>query len=64
MEHAIPAKVPMDLLLSLSASEKIAVIGALWDSIPDADAAGPVPQWQLDELQRREAAEAFAMRRL
>jgi putative addiction module component (TIGR02574 family) len=50
----------MDLLLSLSGAEKISVIAALWDSIPDAAAAGAVPQWQVDELNRREAAEAVA----
>ncbi len=60
MESSVPDSVPMDLLLSLSAAEKIAVIGALWDSIPDPAAVGPIPQWQLDDLQRREAAEATA----
>jgi putative addiction module component (TIGR02574 family) len=60
METSIPESVPMNLLLALSTTEKIALIAALWDSIPDAAAAEPVPQWQLDELDRREAAQAAA----
>ena len=60
MECAIPTSVPMDQLLALSPPEKIAVIGALWDSMEDAAAAGPLPSWQLDELARRLDADLAA----
>ena len=54
MESSVPASVPMKDLLALSAIEKIAVIGALWDSIEEG--AAPIPAWQLEELDRREAS--------
>jgi putative addiction module component (TIGR02574 family) len=38
-------------LAKLSAAERIALIGDIWDSIPDADA--PLPQAQSEELLRR-----------
>ena len=60
MDSPIPATVPMSQLLALSPPEKIAVIGAVWDSIDDPAAAGPLPAWQLEELNRRELADSAA----
>jgi putative addiction module component (TIGR02574 family) len=54
MDIQLPPNVPMSELLALSVPEKIALIGALTDSIE----ALPLPQWQLDELKRRDEAES------
>jgi putative addiction module component (TIGR02574 family) len=53
MEIQIPPSVPLSELLALSVPEKLALIGALSDSIETL----PLPQWQLEELERRDAAE-------
>jgi len=39
----------------LSASERLHLIGLLWDSIPDDVPFSP-PQWHIDELEKRLAA--------
>jgi putative addiction module component (TIGR02574 family) len=36
--------------------DRIQEISDLWDSIPDKDAALPVPAWHLAELKKRHAA--------
>ena len=46
----------VDALLALSTPEKIALIGVLWDSIDDGEGL-PLPDWQVDELKRREAVD-------
>src|SRR5437773_7341118 len=43
----------------LSVPQKLAMIGVLWDSIPDSLEALPVPEWHQQELERR-LAEADA----
>jgi putative addiction module component (TIGR02574 family) len=43
----------------LTISERLDLISALWDSIPDSDKAFPVPDWHRRELERR-LAEADA----
>jgi putative addiction module component (TIGR02574 family) len=43
----------------LSVSERLELIGLLWDSIDETDPEAPTPAWHLRELaQRRAAAEA------
>jgi putative addiction module component (TIGR02574 family) len=54
MDTPIPASIPLEELLALSVLEKIAVIGVLWDSIDERDSI-PIPDWQLEELDRRAA---------
>jgi putative addiction module component (TIGR02574 family) len=56
METPLPPTVPIGQLLALSVPEKLALIDVLADSIDDV----PTPSWHLDELSRREAAEAVA----
>jgi putative addiction module component (TIGR02574 family) len=53
METQLPSSVPLNELLALSVPEKLALIGALSDSIEPL----PVPSWQLDELARRQQAD-------
>ena len=55
MATTIPSSV-VDALLALSAPEKIALIGVLWDSINDGEGL-PLPAWQVEELNRREAVD-------
>ena len=55
MDTPIPASVPLDDLLALTTLEKIALIGVLWDSIDEQESI-PIPDWQLEELDRRAAA--------
>ena len=59
MNSSLPAGVPLNDLLALSVPEKIAIIGALWDSIEDVPNS-PLPQWQIDELERRDAADELS----
>ena len=43
----------------LNTSERLELIGLLWDSIVDADVNAAIPEWHLRELeQRRAEAEA------
>lgn len=45
----------LDLLNKpLSVSERLDLIGLLWDSIPDDEL--PIPEWHREELERRLAA--------
>ncbi|MBI3824276.1 MAG: addiction module protein [Planctomycetes bacterium] len=39
--------------MSLSVEEKLQFISALWDSMTQNPASFPVPDWQLEELDRR-----------
>ncbi len=55
MDPATPANVPLNELLALTAVEKIALIGVLWDSIEESKV--PIPAWQLEELDRRDTEE-------
>jgi putative addiction module component (TIGR02574 family) len=54
MDTQLPDSVPLSQLLALSGAQKVALISALWDSIDESDV--PIPDWQLEELERREAA--------
>jgi putative addiction module component (TIGR02574 family) len=40
----------------LSVAERLELIGLIWDSISDAEAPGPIPEWHQRELERRLAA--------
>jgi putative addiction module component (TIGR02574 family) len=37
-------------------TQRLELIGELWDSIPDSVEALPIPDWHRDELERRLAA--------
>jgi putative addiction module component (TIGR02574 family) len=39
----------------LTASERLELIGLIWDSVPEGE-MGPPPEWHLRELERRRAA--------
>jgi putative addiction module component (TIGR02574 family) len=43
----------LEQAMNLTAEEKLELIGALWDSMAEHPESIPVPQWQLDELERR-----------
>jgi putative addiction module component (TIGR02574 family) len=40
-------------LLELPADDRFTLIEALWDSLAQAPESVPIPQWHLDELDRR-----------
>ncbi len=40
----------------LSTSDRLELIGLLWDSITDTDPYAPVPEWHLEVVARRRAA--------
>jgi len=40
-------------LETLSVSERVELVEYLWDSIARSNAEVPIPQWQMDELNRR-----------
>lgn len=40
---------------NLTTSERLDLIGLLWDSISDADSNPPIPEWHLREVSRRRA---------
>ena len=52
MSNSIP---PLDIS-SLSIGQRLELIEALWDSIPDESGAMEMPQWHREELERRIAA--------
>jgi putative addiction module component (TIGR02574 family) len=37
----------------LTVSQRLELIGLLWDSIPESEEARTIPEWHLQELQRR-----------
>jgi putative addiction module component (TIGR02574 family) len=41
---------------SLDTSERLELIGLLWDSITDADPRASIPEWHLREIASRRAA--------
>ncbi len=45
-------------LEDLSFSEKLLLVEDLWDDLGDASESLPIPQWQKDELARRETSHA------
>ena len=57
MNTPLPSNATLHQLLALPVTEKLNLIGALWDSIDQATATIPIPAWQLKELERREAEE-------
>ena len=42
-------------LFALDAAQKLRLVEALWDDLAVTPANVPVPQWHLEELQRRKA---------
>jgi putative addiction module component (TIGR02574 family) len=40
----------------LSVAERVELIGLIWDSINEAGASAPIPEWHIKELERRVAA--------
>jgi putative addiction module component (TIGR02574 family) len=42
-------------LFKLPAEQRLGLAQELWDSVEDEAAPLPIPQWQMDELQRRAA---------
>lgn len=60
MQTSLPDTVALNELMALSVPEKLALIGALWDSIDKAAPNPAMPDWQKAELDRREAAEQIA----
>ena len=50
----LPPTVPLDDLLSLSVPQKLALIGALWESIGDDGKGGQdPPDWHIAALEQR-----------
>ena len=43
-------------LFKLDRAERIQLVEALWNSIADEDAPATLPDWQRDQLRRREAS--------
>lgn len=43
-------------LKSLNTSERLELIGMLWDSITDAEPRASIPEWHLREIASRRAA--------
>ena len=37
----------------LTVAERLDLISAIWDSIPDTTEALPIPEWHREELERR-----------
>lgn len=55
MQTTLPASIQIENLIALSVPQKLEIIGLLWDSIDSDPAVADIPQWQLDELDRRDA---------
>lgn len=53
MSQELPDAAAELLKMPLSTSQRLDLIGELWDSIPDSVEAFPVPQWHAAELERR-----------
>ena len=56
MSQQLPEAATKLLSMPLSVEQRLELIGELWDSIPDSFEALPVPEWHLEELERRLAA--------
>jgi len=50
-------KIDIAPLLELSAADKLSVMDELWESLDLTDLSSTIPQWHLDELDRRFEAE-------
>ena len=49
------ASVPVLEIDQMTVSQRLELIGKLWDSIPDSVEALPIPEWHRQELERRMA---------
>jgi putative addiction module component (TIGR02574 family) len=56
MSQQLPDAAAELLRTSLTVEQRLELIGELWDSIPDSLDQLPVPDWHLQELERRLAA--------
>lgn len=56
MSQPLPEAATKLLSMPLSVEQRLELIGELWDSIPDSLESLPVPEWHLEELERRLAA--------
>ena len=56
MSQQLPEAAAKLLSLPLSVEQRLELIGELWDGIPDTVEALPVPEWHIEELERRLAA--------
>lgn len=61
MDSTTISSASMNELLALSVPEKLTLIGALWDSIEAAGESPPLLDWQVAELERRDAAEQSSL---
>jgi putative addiction module component (TIGR02574 family) len=53
MSQQLPEAAAELLRTPLSVEQRLALIGELWDSIPDSLDELPVPEWHREELERR-----------
>ncbi len=56
MSQQLPDAAAELLRTPLSVTQRLELIGELWDSIPDSVEALPIPGWHREELERRLAA--------
>jgi len=56
MSQQLPEAAAELLRTPLTVTQRLELIGELWDSIPDSVEALPIPDWHRDELERRLAA--------
>jgi len=56
MSQQLPESAVELLRMPLSVTQRLELIGELWDSIPDSVEALPIPDWHREELERRLAA--------
>lgn len=56
MSQQLPDAAAELLRTPLTVEQRLELIGELWDSIPDSLDELPVPDWHLQELERRLAA--------
>jgi putative addiction module component (TIGR02574 family) len=56
MSQQLPEAAAELLRTPLSVTQRLELIGELWDSIPDSVEALPIPDWHREELERRLAA--------
>ena len=56
MSQQLPEAAAELLRTPLSVTQRLELIGELWDSIPESVEALPIPNWHREELERRLAA--------
>ena len=56
MSQQLPEAANELLKTPLSVTQRLKLIGELWDGIPDSVEALPIPDWHREELERRLAA--------